>query len=195
LRFPDGTRHHGKGDYSRAKQSAREHGYEVAEADIDWTSADSHREAFEAFKDEHERLEADGGKENEDNHNRINSPGGKNMKNRIVELKKRLQPENAAVLARFAADGVDISSEKEVAFFIEMPSKDDVFKCSSEMRCQFKRKAFHGSVTHTEPQKTVYYRYDIVLPMTADAISQIEAELLSVCEEHGGTRSFWEFAD
>lgn len=74
LRFPDGTRHHGKGDYSRAKQSAREHGYEVAETDIDWTSADSHREAF---KDEHERLEADGGKENEDNHNRINSPGKK----------------------------------------------------------------------------------------------------------------------
>ena len=53
------------------------------------------------------------------------------MKNRIVELKKRLQPENAAVLARFAADGVDISSEKEVAFFIEMPSKDDLFRCSS----------------------------------------------------------------
>ncbi|MBW6417361.1 ribonuclease E inhibitor RraB [Celeribacter sp. PS-C1] len=116
------------------------------------------------------------------------------MKNRIIELQERLYGVNESILKKFEQDGVTLFSEKEVGFFVEMPTKDDVFKAAASMRKVFKRAAFHGSVTHNEPQKIVYYRYDIVVPLTAGAIPQVEAELLSVCEQYGGDKSFWEFA-
>lgn len=76
--FPDGTSYHGKGPMSRAissaKRIAKRNGYEIGENLIDWTSAPNDREAF---KQEDDRIQSDGGVENPNNHNKINSPGRK----------------------------------------------------------------------------------------------------------------------
>ncbi|MFP3385869.1 hypothetical protein R0J92_20505 [Tritonibacter sp. SIMBA_163] len=76
--FPDGTRYHGKGPIDRARRSARqkarEKGYDLGQTDIDWSPSENDRDAF---KDEDDRIQGDGGVENPSNHNKVNSPGKK----------------------------------------------------------------------------------------------------------------------
>lgn len=66
----------GKGDYSRAKKSAKEKAkkYETSyeENDIDWKGA---KDDKDSFMDENTRLMNDGGPGNLDNFNQIHSPG------------------------------------------------------------------------------------------------------------------------
>ncbi len=85
IHFPDGTRYHGKGDYNRAKKSARRVGRVTGnypcrdyEKWIDWVDA---IDDAESFRKEHARLSADGGPQNSSrggdgrNHNKIWGPG------------------------------------------------------------------------------------------------------------------------
>jgi hypothetical protein len=76
--YENGMKYHGKGSLQRAKQSAKEHATEdnpVAENGIDWTPADSKRQAF---KDEDDRMNTDeGGNKSDANYNKNKSPGAK----------------------------------------------------------------------------------------------------------------------
>lgn len=73
IHYADGTRYHGKGDRSRANQSATEHsnGHWIK---IDWTPS---IDDFDSFRDEEKRIREDGGVDNKNNHNKRNSPGHK----------------------------------------------------------------------------------------------------------------------
>ena len=83
ITFPDGTRYHGKGDYNRAKKSARRVGRltghfpcENYEDWVDWVGPDDGFDTDEkSFAEEHRRLKNDGGWRNPQNHNRTGSPG------------------------------------------------------------------------------------------------------------------------
>jgi hypothetical protein len=83
--FPDGTRYHGKGDYNRAKKSARRigrvTGHFPCENYEDWIYWEDAIDDADSFRKEHERLDADGGPRHPDvggdggNHNKRRSPG------------------------------------------------------------------------------------------------------------------------
>ncbi|MFL7023529.1 RHS repeat-associated core domain-containing protein [Enterovibrio norvegicus] len=71
-----GNRYHGYGDKKRSQTSGKEKekAYDDPHVATDWTPADNRREGM---KDEADRIESDGGKENSENYNKINSPGKK----------------------------------------------------------------------------------------------------------------------
>lgn len=70
--YPDGTRYHGKGPESRARQSATEHG---VGGTYEWKDSKNEREAF---KDESRRMDQDRFRHKDpNNHNKNASPGDK----------------------------------------------------------------------------------------------------------------------
>jgi hypothetical protein len=82
ITFPDNTRYHGKGNYKRAKKSARRVGRNAGfypckngENYIDWVEWQGAFSDAESFWNEHLRLEDDGGWRSATNHNGTGSPG------------------------------------------------------------------------------------------------------------------------
>ena len=87
ITFPDGSRYHGKGDYNRAKKSARRVGRVTGQYPCpdyeDWIDWEDATDDDDSFKKEHDRLSGDGGPQNTGiggdgrNHNKIWGPGRK----------------------------------------------------------------------------------------------------------------------
>lgn len=78
--FKSGNKYHGKGDWNRAKKSAREKAdkYKDELLFIDWTPANNDRDSF---KDEHKRMMTDrDGHKSPNNYNRRASPGRRFLK-------------------------------------------------------------------------------------------------------------------
>ncbi|MFG6490597.1 RHS repeat domain-containing protein, partial [Roseateles sp. BYS78W] len=75
ITFNNGMKYHGKGPESRMEKSAALKSEKNGGVkDKEWKPSENDREAF---KDEHKRIEADGGVQNPNNLNQINSPGKK----------------------------------------------------------------------------------------------------------------------